>query len=380
MPYNSDLLSGKTSESIPTPEDILGRVDRLVPNIRERAPETAKRTSLPKVAVVEMKAAGLHHIQQPRRFGGYGYGQTLFVDVVEQIAAECGSSAWVYAVLGAHQRLLAEYPDEVQKAIWGETPDNVASSAFAPTGDAIRVAGGYQLSGRWPYSSGCDFAQWALLGGKSAGQARPLTFAVQMKDLEILDDWHSTGLKATGSKTLVGRKIFVSDAFALPTPSFEGSTASVGLVSVATGLARGAVRTFIDLYGNKMQPIRGGRMLDSEAIQDKLALSMADVDAASLLIHRDIQETETALARHNAIPIEIQSRNRRNQAYAGRLAMQAVDRLFAVAGATATAEGNQLQVKYRDVRTATLHAIMSWDFAARQSIRMLHDPAFTPAF
>ncbi|WP_054108843.1 acyl-CoA dehydrogenase family protein [Novosphingobium sp. AAP83] len=380
MPYNLDLHAVKTSEPIPTTEDLLSRVDALVPHIRERAPETAKLTSLPKVAVAEMKAAGLHHIQQPRRFGGYGYSQTLFVDVVEKIAAECGSSAWVYAVLAAHQRLLAGYPDEVQKAIWDETPDSVASSAFAPTGDAIRVAGGYCLSGRWPYSSGCDFAQWALLGGKLAGEVRPLTFVVQMKDLEILDDWHSTGLKATGSKTLVGRNIFVSDAFARTTPLFEGSTAPVGLVSVAIGCARGAIRTFIELYGEKIQPIRGGRMLDSEAIQDKLALSMADVDAASLLIHRDIQDTDTALARHNAIPIEIQSRNRRNQAYAGRLALQAIDRLFAVAGSTATAEGNQLQIKYRDVQTATLHASMSWDLAARQSIRMLHDPAFTPAF
>ncbi len=241
---------------------------------------------------------------------------------------------------------------------------------------AERVAGGFKLSGRFPYSSACDFAQWAIVGGRIEGETGRHSFIVPMENLQIVDDWDTVGLAGTGSKTLVGEDIFVPTAFVQRTTFFEGTTGPVGLCAAAVGMARGVVDCFIENYGAKVSPFRGCALLDSESMQSKIAMSMAEVDAASLLLRRDIKATDEALAAGDEVPVKIQARNRRNQGFAGHLAMQAAHRLFSDAGASAAFKSNRLQQLYLDVRVATLHVSLNWDIAARQSMRMLYDPNY----
>ena len=94
----------------------------------------------------------------------------------------CASSAWVYAVLAEHQWIIAQYPEEAQIDVWGDDPEAVASSSLAPRAAAKRVAGGWRLRGRYSFSSGCDYAQWAILG------------ALPLAKVEIVDDWQVLGL------------------------------------------------------------------------------------------------------------------------------------------------------------------------------------------
>lgn len=361
---------------IPTQTDLLERARDLIPHLRERAMDAARQRRVSDETVALYKSAGLLRILQPPAYGGYAYGQPLFVDVVETLASACGSAGWVYAVLAAHQRLLAFFPPEVQDAVWGRDSETLACSAFAPTGIAERVAGGYRLSGRFPYSSACDFAQWAIVGGRIMGETAKYSFIVPTEKLQIVDDWDTVGLAGTGSKTLVGENIFVPPAFVQRTTFFEGTTGPVGLCAAAVGMARGLIDCFIDTYGRKVSPARGGSLLDSESMQSKIAMSMAEVDGASLLLRRDIKATDEALAAGNELPLAIQARNRRNQGFAGHQAMQAAHRLFSDAGASAAFTSSRLHQLYLDVRVATLHISLNWDVAARQSMRMLYDPSY----
>src|SRR6266699_3791330 len=149
------------------PEDertLLERARALVPRLAERAPAATAARRLPGETIAEYHAAGILRILQPRRFGGQQGMFSLFSRIVEELTYGCASSAWVYAVLAEHQWIIAQYPEAAQIDVWGETPLAVASSSLAPRAAATPVAsGGWRLSGRYSFSSGCDHAQWAIL-------------------------------------------------------------------------------------------------------------------------------------------------------------------------------------------------------------------------
>src|ERR1700730_5523506 len=124
---------------------------------RSRAAAAARR--LPAETNAEYHAAGILRILQPRRFGGMQGRFSLFSRIVEELTYGCASAAWVYAVLAEHQWIIAQYPEAAQIDVWGEDPEAVAASSLAPREAARHVPGGWRLSGRCPFSSGCDYAQ-----------------------------------------------------------------------------------------------------------------------------------------------------------------------------------------------------------------------------
>src|SRR5262250_3717502 len=144
---------------------LLDRARALVPLLAERAPAAAAARRLPDETMADYRAAGILRILQPRRFGGMQGRFSLFSRIVEELTYGCASSAWVYAVLAEHQWILAQYPERAQIDVWGDDPLAVASSSLAPRAAADRVpSGGWRVSGRFPVSSGCDHAQWAIIG------------------------------------------------------------------------------------------------------------------------------------------------------------------------------------------------------------------------
>jgi 3-hydroxy-9,10-secoandrosta-1,3,5(10)-triene-9,17-dione monooxygenase len=143
---------------------LLERARTLIPRLAERAPAAAAARQLPGETVAEYRVAGILRILQPRRFGGMQGRFSLFSRIVEELTYGCASSAWVYAVLAEHQWIIAQYPEQAQLDVWGEDSEAVASSSLAPRVAARRVPGGWRLSGRYPFSSGCDYAQWAAAG------------------------------------------------------------------------------------------------------------------------------------------------------------------------------------------------------------------------
>src|SRR5215472_5166550 len=135
---------------------MLERARALIPRLAERAPAATAARMLPAETIAEYRDAGILRILQPRRFGGMQGRFSLFSRIVEELTYGCASSAWVYAVLAEHQWIIAQYPEQAQLDIWGEDPEAVASSSLAPREAARPVPGGWRLSGRYPFSSGCD--------------------------------------------------------------------------------------------------------------------------------------------------------------------------------------------------------------------------------
>src|SRR5439155_1025016 len=260
-----------------TPETYLQRVRALLPALRERAVHAEQLRRLPDETFADFQDAGLFRCLQPKRYGGFELDPGTLYQAVMEIGTVCGSSAWILGVIGVHNWHLALFAPEAQDDVWGKDTSIQLSTSLAPTGAVERVEGGFRLRGRWPFSSGCDFCHWAVLGGAvppldKGAPPDVRTFLVPRSDYVIDDTWHAVGLCGTGSKDLLVDGAFVPeyrthsyrDAFYLTNPGAVVNDAPLyrlpfGLVfpacigSPAIGVALGVVAAIRAHAGNNLE-------------------------------------------------------------------------------------------------------------------------------
>ncbi len=261
MRFGTASLSGNDSALPDDERAVLERARALIPRLAERTPAAAKARTLPAETIAEYRAAGILRILQPRRFGGMQGRFSLFSRIVEEFTFGCASSAWVYAVLAEHQWIIAQYPEQAQIDVWGDDPEAVAASSLAPRAAAKRIPGGWRLSGRYPFSSGCDHAQWGIIGAflGSMGDARTIAYLlVPLAEIEIDDDWQVLGLLGTGSKSLVLRDVFVPEHRVVMVSDLFAGTPPGALVHPEYPLLR-APRGYLVSYSLPPVPIALGQ-------------------------------------------------------------------------------------------------------------------------
>jgi alkylation response protein AidB-like acyl-CoA dehydrogenase len=390
-------LSGDDSALPDDERAMLERARGLVPRLAERAPAATAARQVPAETIAEYRAAGILRILQPRRFGGIEGRFSLFSRIVEELTYGCASSAWVYAVLAEHQWILAQYPEEAQIDVWGDDPEAVASSSLAPRAPAKPVAGGWRLSGRYSFSSGCDHAQWAILGAflGEVGDARHIAYLlVPLADTEIVDDWQVLGLAGTGSKSLVLHDVFVpehrcvmvSDLFAgtppgaLVHPDYpvlrapRGFLVSYSLPPVCIALGRRALDLTCQALAGRVS--RGvSRVAESEVVQMTLGEAAAAIDAATMLLHTGRDASTDAVSSGRRITASEALRARRDMTYAQHQIGWALERLCELSGARWVYDNDPLQEIRRDVMTILTHHAASRQAAMVPYGHMLLDRA-----
>jgi alkylation response protein AidB-like acyl-CoA dehydrogenase len=372
---------------------MLDRARAIVPRLAERAPAAAAARRLPRETIGEYHAAGILRILQPRCFGGLQGRFSLFSRIVEELTYGCASSAWVYAVLAEHQWIIAQYPEAAQIDVWGDDPEAVASSSLAPRAAAKSVAGGWRLSGRYPFSSGCDYAQWAILGAFIGEMGDPPHIAyllAPLAEIEIVDDWQVLGLAGTGSKSLVLHDVFVpehrcvmvSDLFAgtppgaLVHPDYpvlrapRGFLVSYSLPPVAIALGRRALDIACATLAGRVS--RGvTRVAESEVVQMAIGEAAAAIDVATLLLHTGRESSTAAVSSGRKITEAEALHARRDMVYAQHQVSWALDRLCEVDGARWVYDSDELGAIRRDVMTILTHHAASRQAAMAPYGRML---------
>jgi alkylation response protein AidB-like acyl-CoA dehydrogenase len=372
---------------------MLERARVLIPRLVERAPAAAAARQLPPETIAEYRAAGILRILQPRRFGGMQGRFSLFSRIVEELTYGCASSAWVYAVLAEHQWIIAQYPEEAQIDVWGADPEAVASSSLAPREAAQRVPGGWRLSGRYPFSSGCDYAQWAIVGAFLGEKGDPRSIAyllVPLTQVEIVDDWQVLGLLGTGSKSLVlhdvfvpeRRHVMVSDLFAgnppgaLVHPEYpvlrapRGFLVSYSLPPVAIALGCRALDVACKTLARRVS--RGvSRVAESEVVQMAIGEAGAAIDVATFLLHTGRESSTAAVSSGRKITEAEALRARRDMVYAQHQVGWALDRLCEMDGARWVYDSDELGAIRRDVMTILTHHAASRQAAMAAYGKML---------
>ncbi len=388
-------LTHFTDDSILPEEEraMLGRARALIPRLCERAPAAAAARRLPPETIAEYHSTGILRILQPKRFGGMQGRFSLFSRIVEELTYGCASSAWVYAVLAEHQWIIAQYPEEAQIDVWGDDPEAVASSSLAPRAAAKRVSGGWRLSGRYSFSSGCDYAQWAILGAflGEMGDPRHIAYLLApLAEVEIVDDWQVLGLAGTGSKSLVSHDVFipehrcvmVSDLFAgtppgaLVHPEYpvlrapRGFLVSYSLPPVAIALGRRALDIGCGALAGRVS--RGvTKVAESEVVQMAVGEAAAAIDVATMLLHTGRELSTAAVSSGRKITEAEALRARRDMVYAQHQVSWALDRLCEMDGARWVYDSDQLGAIRRDVMTILTHHAASRQAAMAPYGRML---------
>jgi resorcinol 4-hydroxylase (FADH2) len=376
----------KSSLDRPDVAELLRRAREIAGIARERARETERARRVGDDVIARMREADLFRLMQPKAYGGFEYGFDVFAQIEAIIAGGCGSTGWVYGLLASQQWLIACFSKEMQDEVW-EDRNAVAAGTYTPVAQAVAVDGGYRVTGSGLFCSGCDNAQWQFLGGmvpQGDGPPRPGFFVLRTADIAIDDNWHTMGLCGTGSKTIVADNAFVPGRRAvtfaeLSNAAAPGMRASanplykqsflavlpIAIVAPVLGMAEGALAEFLDMA--KVRTTRGAliggnrKMAELATVQLRAAEASACIDAARLMIFRDLAEAYAMAAGGAAVSLDVRLRNRRDQAFAARLAVQAIDALFLAAGGQGLFLDHPLQRFWRDAHAATSHISMNWD-------------------
>ncbi|WP_292644156.1 3-hydroxy-9,10-secoandrosta-1,3,5(10)-triene-9,17-dione monooxygenase oxygenase subunit [Nocardioides sp.] len=354
-------------------------VQDLLPTIRERAEETERLRVVPESSVKELEEVGFFKLLQPVRFGGLEADPVDFYTCVRDIASACGSTGWVSSVLGVHPWQIALFDDEAQQSVWGEDPDTRVSSSYAPMGKASLTEGGFNLSGRWSFSSGCAHATWVLLGGlvfNDEGQVVDFrTFLVPRERYEIVDVWNVVGLAGTGSNDIVVEDVFIPETFTLSMAETgrckgPGQAVNTGdlyklqfhslftttITTPIIGMARGAYDEHVTMQQNRVRASYGEKASLDPFAAVRVATASSDIDAAWALLMGNIREQQGYVARGEKIPITQRLRIRRDQVLGTQRAIDAIDLLFEASGGRALANGTPLQRAWRDAHAGRVHA------------------------
>jgi resorcinol 4-hydroxylase (FADH2) len=361
----------------------------MAPEIRDLAEATERNRNILPQIIAKIRDAELLLTCRPREFGGFEHDGETALRIAMTISAACASTGWAVNGAVSNGRSLAHFPIEAQREVWSGEQDPFTCACFAPTGTATAVDGGYQLSGRWSFASGCDHARWIYLGAFIASHdGQPPTdgafFLLPIGDVEIIDTWFVNGLVGTGSKDIAAHDVFVpahrmlrfSDARAGTTPGAKYHKSPLYkmpllihgasmLASTAVGAARGALDSYLEMTGGRTTrgALAGGNlpMTGFATIQLRYAEAAANVDAAELILLTDMRNMTAKLFAGEEITVADRIRCRRDQAYVTRLAVQAVEALNASTGGYGLLLSNPVQRAWRDANAVARHVSLNWD-------------------
>lgn len=388
---NIEVKTAKVQLVAPTKAEMIARAEALLPALRERSADAEKNRRMSDETVREFRAAGLPKILQPKRFGGYELAPDTAVEVIRTIASACGSSGWVTNLFVIHNWQVSLFPIEAQEEYWAGSDDRLCSTvSFATKSQMEEVEGGTRLTGRWKFSSGCDFADWFLIMKPS-----PTCFdwmLIPRSDVSIEDDWFVSGLCGTGSKDLILDNVFVpthrrvsgmdivmgttpgGKALGIPMgrlpfawPAVWGIPAA--LVGMAAGMAEAVRKTLIGKKGL----FTGEMQVDRVANQIRLAEALTDIHAAELIMRHRMEELNRwAEAGRAPAPIDAFA-SHRDAAYVSRLMGKVASNLSLMAGATSVYLANPIQRFKRDIDVGITHVSLVWEEAAENYGRTLWD-------
>ncbi|MFF1461863.1 3-hydroxy-9,10-secoandrosta-1,3,5(10)-triene-9,17-dione monooxygenase oxygenase subunit [Streptomyces sp. NPDC058330] len=358
---------------------VLEAVRALLPVITDRAQATDEKGQVPEETMRELQDAGVFRMLQPRSFGGQEADPVDFYQVARTVSAACCSTGWITSVLGVHPWHLGLFSAEAQAEVWGEDPDTLLSSAYAPVGRLTPVDDGYRLTGRWSFSSGCGYARWALLGALVVGdQGRPvdfLTVLVPRSDYRIEDTWDVVGLRGTASNDIVVDQALVPrhrvirnyetaqlkgpGQKANPGPLYRMPFAALFTSAVTAPLAgavAGGYESYIRLMKDRTRlSLGGGRFAEDPHTQVAVARAASEIDATILQMDHNLRELTARAAAGQDIPLELRLRTRRDQVRGTERVIAAIDLLFKTAGGSSLRRGNPIERVWRDAHAGSVH-------------------------
>jgi 3-hydroxy-9,10-secoandrosta-1,3,5(10)-triene-9,17-dione monooxygenase len=357
--------------SVADADQLIELIRELAPSFRERAPETEQLRSLPTESSADLLRSEIARTLVPRRWGGLELGLDTWFDLILEVAKADASHGWCASLLIHTAHMLAYFPEEAQAAVWADSANVAATGSVLPVCEVTPVDGGYRISGRSPFSSGVGHCSWVYVAGmRHIDDGHIWTFfLVPPGEYTVVDTWHTTGMRGTGSNTIVTEDLFVpaghtvafGDLINGPAPGSKLhenpmyglpfiSYAPLGFVGTMLGAAQGALEDFVE-WATGRTTAAGVAMATLPNVQVRMARAATDLDAAELLLRRTI-----ATAQGPETPsLELRARAMRDYARSSELITGAIDAIVALCGTAGFAESSPIQRAWRDIHFASCH-------------------------
>ena len=348
----------------------------LAPMIRASAEEIEKTRELPRPLFEALADAGLFHLCVPRVLGGLEVDFPQQVRIAEELGKADASVAWAVNQGATFASFSAYMQPAAAREIWIDTPRSVASNTPEPSGKAIVVPGGYRVTGRHGFSTGCMHASWVASQAQVVdnGEVRQrngapeLRFLFMRKDeVQVLDTWRTRGMRGTGTHHFEIKDVFVPEErsvytrgaqrvsdgtrYRIPTTLiFLGGDAAVGLA-----VARSCIDAFCELAGGKSPRHMTGLLRDQPVAQYNVGQCEALLRSARAFLMEAVADIWDGVTRTGELTMQQRATMRLAGTHAIRTAVKIVESIYADCGATAIFEGNLIHRLFQDIHVITQH-------------------------
>ena len=349
---------------------------KLAPLIRASAAETDAQRELPRPLFEAMADAGLFRLALPRTLGGFEMDLPSYIQVIEEIGRADASTGWVTNQVSIFATYAARMPTAAARAIWIDTPRSVVANTPQANAQAVVVPGGYRVTGRQGFSTGCRHASWLAAHATVSEQGRPRLddgqpetryCFVPRAQAELLDTWQVRGMRGTGTNHFAVNDVFVPEdrtVKSVTAPLVEQGPLyrlprtlvfASGDAAVALGTARSCLDAFTDLATTKTPRAMDALLRDQAMIQSEVGRAEARLRAGLAFLREAVREIWGAVVANGAVTLEQRAVLRLATTDGIRTAASVVDMVYNMAGATAAYESSPIQRHFQDVHVMSQH-------------------------
>jgi indole-3-acetate monooxygenase len=342
---------------------VVVRAREIADLARGMADEIDSGRRLPAELVGALRDSGLLRAGAPVEVDALELPAGTALRCAEEVARGDASAGWCVSIAITASLLVAYLPPVSRDELFGDGR-GVAAGVWAPQGKARRVPGGVVVSGRWAFCSGITHADVLFAG--CVLEDRPAVVALPTEQLQILDTWHTLGLRGTGSHDTVADEVFVPnervvsifDGPVIDRPLYRfppfGFFAAC-ITAAAMGNARAAIDNFVDLAGTKKGVGASRTLAERSTIQAAVAAAESALEAARAGYYQAIDAAWQASEGEPPVPLEARTRLRLAATHGVRVSADVVRTMYDLAGGSAIYDGAPLQRRFRDAFTATAH-------------------------
>jgi len=344
--------------------------------IRSSADRIEAERELPRSLFDALADAGLFHLALPRALGCPEIDLPAYVQVLEEIGKADASTAWVVNQCAIFATYAARMPRDVARLIWIDTPRCVVANTPMPTAKALVVPGGFRVTGRHGFSSGCRHAAWlaarALIfeGDQPRldnGQPEQRYLFVPAAEAKLLDTWKVRGMRGTGTHDFAVSNVYVpaertvlqagaplldnGPLYQIPRSLLFAS----GDAAIALGVARSCLTEFTKLAGAKTPRSMEAMLRDQPLVQAAVGRCEALIRSARALLTEAVREIWNEAESAGAVGQDRRAGLRLATTHAIRQAVEIVDTAYNAAGVTAIYEGGLTQRYFQDIHVMGQH-------------------------
>jgi indole-3-acetate monooxygenase len=345
----------------------LGYIQRardLAPMLREAKTDIETRHELPQHVVSALIEGGFFRMLQPQFLGGAELRPVLFTQVTEALAQTNASVAWCIGQNNGCSMSAAYLDRDVAEEIFG-TPTGIL--AWGPPGapyEAQPVDGGYRISGRWRFASGCHHASWLGAHTPIAGSGKVRTMLFRKSNVQMSDIWHTIGLRGTASNEYIVKDLFVPQRYTMARDTAaerreqgllyrfsSNQLYSCGFAGVGLGIARGTIDDFLNLPANKVSRGAARPMRENNVVQSQLAQCEARWRSARAFLHTAWETAWQHVETTGEQTSEDRAMIRLASTWAIQQSREIVNTLYHAAGSMAVFEDQPFEQRLRDIHT-----------------------------